>query len=137
MTIVENGIETLSFDISAGSLVAGNTLTVNTDTLGNPDPLDLRITGRANSINDIYQFTIVSGGKVGQVPGDGEEPLVIAWSNSVTTGTFTIEGHDPPYTPETPVEIVVDGMTLKFSDGTLFSGDVFTVTTGIRGCPLH
>lgn len=135
VTIVENGIETLSFDISKGSLVAGNTLTVNTDTSGKPDSLDLRITGRANSINDIYQFKIVSGGKVGEVPGDGEEPLVIEWSNSVTTGTFTIEGNDPPYTPQTPVEVVVDGMTLKFSDGTLFSGDVFTITTGDTGIP--
>jgi flagellar hook-associated protein 1 FlgK len=135
VTIIENGVETLSFDISKGSLVAGNTLTVNTNTLGKPDPLDFRITGRANSINDIYQFTIVSGGKVGEVPGDGKEPLVIAWSNSVTTGTFIIEGHDPPYTPQTPVEVVVDGMTLKFSDGTLFSGDVFTITTGDTGIP--
>ncbi len=135
VTIIENGAETLSFDISKGSLVAGNTLIVNTNPLGNPDPLDLRITGRANSINDIYQFKIVSGGKVGEVPGDGEEPLVIEWSNSVTTGTFTIEGHDPPYTPQTPVEVVVDGMTLKFSDGTLFSGDVFTITTGDTGIP--
>jgi flagellar hook-associated protein 1 FlgK len=135
VTIVENGVETLSFDISKGSLVAGNTLTVNTDTSGKPDSLDLRITGRANSINDIYQFKIVSGGKVGEVPAEGKDPLVIAWSNSVTTGTFTIEGHDPPYTPQTPVEVVVDGMTLKFSDGTLFSGDVFTITTGDTGLP--
>ncbi len=135
VTIVENGVETLSFDISKGSLVAGNTLTVNTDTSGKPDSLDLRITGRANSINDIYQFKIVSGGKVGQLPAEGEEPLVVEWTNSVTTGTFTIEGNDPPYTPQTPVEIVVDGMTLKFSDGTLFSGDVFTITTGDTGIP--
>jgi flagellar hook-associated protein 1 FlgK len=135
VSIIENGVETLSFDISKGRLVAGNTLTVNTDTLGNPDPLDLRITGRANSINDIYQFSIVSGGKVGEVPGEGKDPLVIAWSNSVTTGTFTIVGHDPPYTPQTPVEVVVDGMTLKFSGGTLFSGDVFTITTGDTGLP--
>ncbi|MCA1788143.1 MAG: hypothetical protein LC657_19385, partial [Desulfobacteraceae bacterium] len=79
--IVEKGstTPTLSFDISAGSLVAGNTLTLNTDTSGRPDPLDFRITGRANSINDLYQFKVVSGGKVGHLPKEGEEPLEIFW----------------------------------------------------------
>lgn len=136
VTIVEDGLETVSFDISKGSLVAGNTLTVNTDTSGNPDPLDFRTTGRANSINDIYRFKVVSGGKVGRLPGEDEEPLVIEWSNSAKTGTFTIEGHDPPYTPQMPVEVTVDGMNLKFFDGTLLSEDVFTITTGDTGVPL-
>ncbi len=135
VSIIENGIETLSFDISKGSLVAGNTLTVNTDASGMPDPLDFRITGQANSINDIYQFKIISGGKVGHVPAAGKEPLVIEWSSSVKTGTFTIQGHTPPYTPLSPVEINVDGMSLKFYNGTVFSGDVFTVTTGDTGIP--
>ena len=136
VVIEEDGLETMTFDISKGSLVAGNTLTVNTDTSGSPDPLDFRITGRANSINDIYQFTIVSGGKVGHLPGADEEPLVIEWSSSVGTGTFTIEGNDPPYTPLSPVEVKVDGMNLKFYDGTVFSGDVFTITTGDTGVPV-
>jgi flagellar hook-associated protein 1 FlgK len=135
VAIVENGFETLSFTISKGSLVAGNTLIVNTDTSGNPDPLDFRITGRANSIDDIYHFSVVSGGKVGHLPGDTEPPLVIEWRNSVDFGTFTIEGNDPPITPQSPVEVTVDGMTLKFNDGTVFSGDVFTITTGNTGLP--
>jgi len=42
----------------------------------------------------------------------------------------------PPYTPDTPVEVLVDGMNFKFSDGTLFTDDVFTVTTGDTGIPL-
>ena len=134
--ILENGVETMSFDIEKGSLVAGNVLMVNTDTSGNPDPLDFRVVGSANSIDDIYQFKVVSGGKIGHVPGTGEDPLVIEWSNSVATGTFTIEGSDPPYTPETPVEVKVDGMYLKFHDGTLLSGDIFTITTGDTGIPL-
>ncbi|MDA3791460.1 MAG: flagellar hook-associated protein FlgK [Desulfobacula sp.] len=136
VAIVEDGFQTMTFDISKGSLVAGNTLTINTDTSGSPDPLDFRITGRANSINDIYQFTVVSGGKVGHLPGSDEEPLVIEWSNSVGAGTFTIEGNNPPYTPGAPVEVVVDGMNLKFYDGTVFSGDVFTITTGDTGVPV-
>lgn len=134
--IIEGGAATVSFDISAGSLVAGNVLTVNTDESGRPDPLDFRITGQANSINDIYRFRVVSGGKVGHLPAAGEEPLVIEWSNSERTGTFTIEGHDPPYTPQAPVEVLVDGMNMKFYDGTLFTDDVFTVTTGDTGIPM-
>ncbi len=131
--IVESGVTTLSFEISGGSLVAGNTLTVNTDENGEVDPLDFTITNTANSVNDIYTFEVVSGGTVGHV---GEEDLVIQWSNSVSSGTFVIEGDDPPKTPASPVEVTVDGMTLSFYDGTLFTGDVFTITTDETGTPL-
>ncbi len=136
VSIVESNLTTMTFDISKGSLVAGNILTFNTDVNGNPDPLDFRITGRANNINELYRFKVVSGGKIGELPATGVQPLVIAWSNSVKTGTFTIEGHDPPYTPQTPIEIQVDGINFKFYDGTLFTNDVFTVTTGDTGIPL-
>ncbi len=135
VSIVEDGAVTLTFDISDGSLVAGNTMTINTDTTGHPDPLDFTITGRANAINTTYQFEVISGGKVGEVPAEGDEPLVIQWSNGLTTGTFTIEGDDPPVTPLVPVEVQVDGMNFKFYDGTLLDGDVFTVTTGESGLP--
>ena len=131
--IVESGVTTLSFDISPGSLVAGNTLTVNTDENGNVDPLDFTITNTANSVNDVYTFEVVSGGTVGH---EGEEDLVIQWSNSVSSGTFVIEGDDPPKTPASPVEVKVDGMTLSFYDGTLFDGDVFTITTDETGTPM-
>ncbi|WP_300456297.1 flagellar hook-associated protein FlgK [Desulfobacula sp.] len=136
VTLVEDGLETLSFDISKGSLVAGNTLTVNTDISGNPDPLELQITGHANTINDIYQFTVVSGGKVGHLPGPNEASLVIEWRNGVKNGSFTIEGHDPPTTPGMPVEVAVDGMNLAFHNGTLLAKDVFTITTGETGSPV-
>ncbi|MCP3898936.1 MAG: hypothetical protein GY707_04280 [Desulfobacteraceae bacterium] len=136
VSIMEGGVPTLSFDISAGSLVAGNTLTINTDTLGRPDPLNFTISGQANSINEIYKFRVVSGGKVGELPATGVEPLVIEWRNSVNVGTFTIEGHDPPYTPLAPVEARVDGMIVNFFDGTLFTDDVFTITTGDTGFPI-
>ncbi len=136
VTIVENGFDTVLFDISNGSLVAGNVLIVNTDTSGEPDPLDFRITNRANSINDIYQFKVISGGKVGHLPGTNEDPLVIEWSNSVEHGIFTIEGDDPPYTPQSPVEVQVDGMSMKFYDGTLFKDDTFTITIGDTGIPV-
>ncbi len=135
VVIRENGVDTLSFNISEGSLVAGNTLTVNTDQNGSPNPLDFTISGRANSLDDTYYFKVVSGGRVGHVPAEGQEPLVIEWHNSVDSGSFTIEGHDPPYTPEAPVEIDVDGMNLDFRDGTLFTDDVFTITTDATGTP--
>ncbi len=125
--------DTLSFNISAGSLVAGNTLTVNMDASGNPDPLDFTIKGTANRKNATYQFSVKSGGKVGTVPADGEEPLVIQWTNGDASGSFEVPSTDPPLTPLTPAEVKVDGMTLKFYDGTLFDDDVFTITTDSFG----
>ncbi|MCG8687088.1 MAG: flagellar hook-associated protein FlgK, partial [Desulfobacterales bacterium] len=134
--IVESGVTTLSFDISGGTLVAGNTMSVNMDENGQPDPLDFTISNQANSVNDLYTFEVISGGTVGHEPGTDEEELTIQWSNSVSSGTFVIEGHDPPRTPAAPVEVTVDGMTLSFYDGTLFEGDVFTITTDDSGIPL-
>ncbi|ACN16754.1 putative flagellar hook-associated protein [Desulforapulum autotrophicum HRM2] len=134
--IQEQGVTTLSFNIGSGTLVAGNTLTLNTDTSGTVDPLDFRIRGTANSISDTYMFTVESGGKVGTLPEYGESPLVIRWTSSNGYGSFEIEGEDPPLTPETPFEVEVDGMTLVISDGTLFTGDVFTITTDTSGNPL-
>lgn len=134
--ITENGSQTVSFDISEGALVAGNTLTINTDTGGVPDPMDLRVYRQASSINDIYHFRVVSGGKIGHEPAAGEETLTIEWYSSVSSGTFEIEGHTPPRTPTSPVEVEVDGMIFNFYDGTLFEGDVFTITTDESGNPI-
>lgn len=133
--ITEGGDTTLSFNVSAGSLVAGNTLTINTDKAGEVDLLDFRVRNDANSINDTYTFTVESGGKVGELPETGEPSLVINWKSSNGAGSFEIEGSDPPVTPDTPIEVEVDGMTLVFSDGTLFDGDVFTITTDETGKP--
>ena len=137
ITEIQNNIatDTLSFNISAGTLVAGNTLTVNMDTAGQPDPLNMTIRGTANRKNETYQFSVKSGGKVGEIPAEGEDPLVIEWKNSDAYGSFEIEGDDPPITPLAPIEVKVDGMTLKFYDGTLFDGDVFTITTNSLGNP--
>ncbi len=135
VAITENGVQTLTFDLGSGSLVAGNTLTVNTDTSGVPDPLDFTVSKQAKSINDIYRFNVVSGGKVGHLPATGASPLTIEWTSSVSSGSFEIEGHSPPRTPASPVEIEVDGMILSFSDGTLFKDDVFTITTDESGLP--
>ncbi|OGR53917.1 MAG: hypothetical protein A3J80_03840 [Desulfobacula sp. RIFOXYB2_FULL_45_6] len=135
VAVIENGSQTLSFDISKGTLVAGNTLTVNTDTTGVADPMDLRIYRQANSINDIYHFEVVSGGKIGYEPATGVENLTISWHSSVSSGTFELLGHTPPRTPDSPVEVEVDGMILNFYDGTLFKGDAFTITTDESGIP--
>ncbi|MEH0019913.1 MAG: flagellar hook-associated protein FlgK [Desulfobacter sp.] len=135
VTINENGVDTLSFNVGTGTLVAGNTLTVNMDESGQPDPLDFTISNQANSVNDIYTFKVTSGGTVGHLDSDGESTLTIEWSNSVSSGSFIIEGNDPPHTPDSAVSVSVDGMTLNFYDGSLFEGDVFTITTNESGTP--
>ncbi|HKK90195.1 MAG TPA: flagellar hook-associated protein FlgK, partial [Desulfobacteraceae bacterium] len=135
VTIDENG-GSVSFDIAKGSLVAGNTLTVNTDSTGRPDPLDFQVRGSGSSVMDTYRFTVVQGGKVGHLPGEDEEPLTIRWTSSSSHGEFQIKGEDPPVTPDMPVAVEVDNMTLEFNDGTLHKDDVFTITTDQSGSPV-
>ncbi len=118
----------ITFDIAGGTLVAGNTFTVNTDADGIPEPLQLRLSGQSNSILDTYIFTIVEDG-VGQI---GSDDIEIQWSNSLTYGSFILEGSTPAYTP---VTMEVDGMTIKFDAGTLFEGDSFTIATDKNGTP--
>ena len=127
--ITKNGVSLLTFEVSQGSLVAGNTLRINTDDKGSPDPLKLAVTGTANSIDDTYEFTIKSGGSV---PDNGE-PLVIEWASGTSSGTLVVEGSS---SPDVPVTVEVDGMTLEFLGGTLVAGDVFYVTTDATGQAL-
>ncbi|WDP91748.1 MAG: flagellar hook-associated protein FlgK [Desulfobacter sp.] len=131
VVIEEAGVETLSFDLSSGSLVAGNTLTVNTDGTGSPDLLNMEVFRRANGINDTYTFEVVSGGSVGL---EGEEaPLTIQWTSSTGAGSFELVAEDPPKDPDVPIQVEVDGMLINFYSGTLFDGDVFTLTTDETG----
>jgi len=136
VSIVDSGTPTLSFDISAGTLVEGNTLTINTDRQGRPDLLDFRVTGSANNKNEIYKFTVTTGGKMGELAADEEDTITIQWKTSTASGVFELKGNNPPRTPETPIEVEVDGMTLKFYDGTIFKNDVFTITTNESGLPV-
>ncbi len=134
-SILEGGFATLSFDVSAGTLVAGNTLTINTDVNGGVDPLDLRIKGTANNKNEMYQFSVTSGGKIGELVSENDT-LTIEWQTTTASGSFELVGEDPPVTPGSPIEVEVDGMVLKFYDGTFFKGDVFTITTDESGLPV-
>ncbi len=136
LSIVESESTTLSFDISTGSLVAGNTLTVNIDRTGNPDLLDFTVSGSANNKNEIYTFTVTTGGKVGEFVTDEADTITIEWKTGTSSGVFQLEGEDPPLKPGVPIEVEVDGMTLKFYDGTLFDSDVFTITTNDSGIPV-
>jgi len=105
-------------------LVAGNTLKINALADNSAAPVVMTPTGAANSISDTYTFTVAS------VPGDGEigtDSIQIGWSNSITSGTFTLDA------AATPVD--VDGMILPFISGYLFAGDVFTITTDADGAP--
>lgn len=135
----EKDREIMRFDISAGSLVAGNTLSVNIDKDGQPDPLIMKVKGSAVSQNDIYTFKVVSGGSIDNLPmenGEPVDPIVVEWKNGSTYGSFEIEPSDPPYSSDMPAQIEVDGMKLNFSSGTLFKGDVFTITTNEFGNPI-
>ncbi|MBF0113183.1 MAG: hypothetical protein HQK74_10690 [Desulfamplus sp.] len=140
-------IELFTFNMSKGELVAGNTMSLNVnlvdDPLGGPptaqpDPLEFTIKGTANSQNDIYQFKVLSGGTIGILPDTvaGEVPIKIEWSNGINSGTFEIKESDPPLTPAVPYNVEVDGMTIKFTEGTLFKNDFFTITTDESGKPI-
>ena len=116
----------ISFSVGEGSLVAGNTFTINTDESGNVAPLDMAVNKTGRSIQDVYKFEVVSGGEV------GSDDIEISWSNSVTSGSFTIEGKNPPVKP---VYLTVDGMNFSFKSGYLQDGDVFTIETDGEGIP--
>lgn len=145
------GNELLKFDLSAGSLVAGNTMSINVNlvndplstsydalapTYAEPDPLDFTVKGTANSQNEVYNFKVVTGGTVGTLPDTGKSPITIEWDNGINSGTFEIKEPDPPLTPAVSFNVDVDGMTLKFTSGTLFKDDVFTITTDSSGKPV-
>ena len=120
------GTPTLSFEISEGSLVAGNTLRINTDVDGKADILQCSVTGNAASVDDTYEFTVISGGTL---PNDKDD-IVIQWTSE--TGSGTIELKDDK-DEELRITADVDGMTIAFDSGTLVNGDVFYVTTDENG----
>jgi flagellar hook-associated protein FlgK len=113
---------TLNFTAS-DVLVAGNTLQINTVAGGTPAPVVMTPTGTANNISDTYTFTVVSGSS-GTI---GTDEITIGWSNSITSGTFTLTAAD--------TTVTVDGMTLPFTSGYMFAGDTFTITTDANGTP--
>jgi len=112
---------TIKFDANE-TLVAGNTLTINTKVDKTADKLIMTPSGTANSVSDTYTFTVTSGGEI------ATNPLTIAWSNSTTSDSFTLDAAASP-------TATVDGMTLEFTSGSLFKDDVFTITTNANGKP--
>ncbi|MBW1614831.1 MAG: hypothetical protein JRJ57_12940, partial [Deltaproteobacteria bacterium] len=116
--------DTSRIEFTAGELlVAGNTLKINTLADKSAAPVVMTPTETAHSISDTYTFTVASGSG-GEI---GKDPIQIAWSNSITSGSFTLDA------AATPVD--VDGMTLTFTSGYLFAGDTFTITTDVDGAP--
>ncbi len=111
--------QTLNFT-NGDNLVSGNTLRVNSDASGKAAPLDLSVTGTANSALDNYVFQVTSGGTVGA-------PMTLAWHNGSSQGTVNLDAGTPPQTA------TVDGMTLSFNAGTLKTGDEFTIATDSTG----
>ncbi|MCG8564844.1 MAG: hypothetical protein MI747_07155, partial [Desulfobacterales bacterium] len=124
--IYENGAQTLSFDLSKGDLTQGNTMVVDTDGQGRVDPLDLKVHRRANSVNETYDFKVVSGGTLGQ-GGDKNKPIVLEYKSTATSGRIEINPK------EMPARVKVDGMLLVFNRGTLTQGDHFTIKTDDTG----
>ncbi|WP_320040933.1 flagellar hook-associated protein FlgK [uncultured Desulfobacter sp.] len=124
--ITENGKTTLSFEISDGTLVAGNTLRINTDADGQADTLEGSVTGKAASVDDTYEFTVISGGTL----PDNEADVVIEWKSETDSGTIELEGNE---NENSQIIVEVDGMTIAFDSGTLVNGDVFYVTTDENG----
>ena len=61
------------------TLVAGNTLKINTDATGEDVAVALTPSGTANSILDNYKFTVTSGGTL------GTDTITVNWSNSSAT----------------------------------------------------
>ncbi|PIE70192.1 MAG: flagellar hook-associated protein FlgK [Deltaproteobacteria bacterium] len=120
-------VDGITFDLDGGALVAGNTMTLNTNDIGEPDPLDLTLSGISRSVLDTYTFEVQSpGGTI------GPDEIVINWESQHSAGSITIEGKTPPILPQ---RIAVDGMTLEINGGTLFEKDVFVVTTDADGVP--
>lgn len=115
-----NGL-VLTLSEESVQFVAGNTFTMNTDSTGEIDALELDISGQANSILDNYKFRVNSDGEI------GTDTIEISWSNSSKNGSFILNAET------TSVEL--DGMTLLFTDGTLFENDGFTIATDEEGNP--
>ncbi|MBF0259439.1 MAG: flagellar hook-associated protein FlgK [Desulfamplus sp.] len=139
-----SGNPLLTFNLAPGELVAGNTMSINvnydavTKPVPVPDPLQFTIKGNANSQDSIYRFKVVEKGTIGVLPNTaaGEVPIKIEWDNGINKGSFEIKEPDPPLTPAVPYNVEVDGMLLKFTNGTLFKNDVFTITTDKSGKPV-
>jgi len=124
-----DGDTVLSFEVSEGNLVAGNTLRVNTDSEGSVDVLEADASGTANSISDTYEFTVTSGGTL----PDSEETIIIEWTSDTGSGTIELESSEKS---NIPITVEVDGMTLTLVSGTLIEGDVFYVSTDENGEPV-
>ena len=124
--IDSTGPPKLSFDISQGSLVAGNTLRINTDNSGEADILQGSVTGTAASVDDTYEFTVTSGGTL---PID-KDNIVIQWTSEIGSGIIELKDDKDE---ELQITAEVDGMTIAFDSGTLVNGDVFYVATDENG----
>lgn len=87
-----------------------------------PAPLNLAPAGPALTANSTYTFTVATGGVI------GTDPVSINWTNGTLSGTINLAA------PLGPAP-VIDGMTLNFSSGDLYKGDVFTIETDGAGAP--
>ncbi|MCW7752380.1 flagellar hook-associated protein FlgK [Desulfobotulus sp. H1] len=115
----------LSFNLAPGTLVAGNTFSINTDDAGRAAPLNMSLKGRAGSINDSYIFTV-------KPPGGalGEETVTLQWESRYGHGEVVVEVDERT---KPPIYVEVDGMRLGFDSGILFKDDIFVIETDANG----
>jgi flagellar hook-associated protein FlgK len=127
----------ISFDIGTGSLVSGNTFSINTNKLAFADPLEMTVDKKSILSQQKYTFKVVEAGNpdLGETFGEiGVDPIKIEWSNEAgKTGTFTLEPLDPYFVP---LEIEIDQMRFRFNSGTMIKGDMFVVNTDDKGVPV-
>ena len=117
----------VSFNISQGSLVAGNTLRINTDS-----DRGCRYSSRFGYRKRPQVSMILM--RLRLLPAApcriDKDDIVIQWTSE--TGSGVIELKDDK-DEELRITADVDGMTIAFDSGTLVNGDVFYVTTDENG----
>ena len=117
----------MTFDLSPGTLVAGNTFTLNTDENGIPSPQEITARGRANATRSTYAFTVEPpGGKL------GTDPLVVTWHNEYASGEIELDVNEDT---ELPYVVEIDGMTVKLEAGQFAKRDTFLIQTDVNGNP--
>lgn len=126
----------ISFDIGTGSLVAGNTFSINTNKFAQVDSLEMTVDKKGILSQQKYTFKVVQAGDplTKEISGEvGIDPIKIEWSNGAgKTGSFTLDPLDPYFVP---LETEIDGMRFRFNSGTMIKGDLFVVTTDEKGVP--
>ncbi len=127
MTVNCGNNSTISFDVGYGTLIAGNTFSLQTNDMGKPINLNIYTKGKANVVSSSYNFKIISNGTI------GKDDITVEWENGARSGSITLEGNklDPLKT----VLAEFEGMSIFLDAAQVYNGDSFTITTDTSGNP--